>query len=357
MMPREWFLLVPSLRPTSPIKGAVALANAIIGRRRVRLVAFKPGPGILDDLEPGVEVIELGGLGSWYRRLGVYHRMLNSAGGRAGVVSVSFCLSADAVNLTCRRSSVTCASVRGNLPTNYRLNFGPMGHAIATAHLAALRGMDHTVAMTQSMADQVRRHSGRRPVIIGNFIDEAALERYRVSTPREGPLRVVFLGSLTKLKQPGVLLQAVSGLYQRGIEIRLDFVGEGPLRGELENGIATTSLAKVVKFHGHLSAPYPVLAGADVLVSPSLSEGVSRAGLEALHLGVPCILRAQDGNDELIETGVNGALFHEESELADCIVETARWSRDQGHGGSLLPEQFRQAAAAEKWLTLVESDR
>ena len=51
------------------------------------------------------------------------------------------------------------------------------------------------------------------------------------------------------------------------------------------------------------------------MVLPSFSEGVSRSALEALFLGVPCVLRDVDGASELIHDGINGYLFNENSEL------------------------------------------
>jgi glycosyltransferase involved in cell wall biosynthesis len=108
--------------------------------------------------------------------------------------------------------------------------------------------------------------------------------------------------------------------------------------------------------HGHLSAPYQLLAQADTLVLPSSSEGVSRASLEALHLGVPCILRYIDGNAELIHSGVNGALFKRDEKLSNAMREVAVWSRSRGEKiESLIPPTFRQSFAAQRYMALMES--
>ena len=91
------------------------------------------------------------------------------------------------------------------------------------------------------------------------------------------------------------------------------------------------------------------------MVLPSLSEGLSRASLEALYLGVPCVLRAVDGNAELIREGVNGTLFRETASLAGAMMATAAWSRARtGKRDSLLPENYRQQSAVRKYLALLE---
>jgi glycosyltransferase involved in cell wall biosynthesis len=88
---------------------------------------------------------------------------------------------------------------------------------------------------------------------------------------------------------------------------------------------------------------------------PSRSEGLSRAALEALHLGVPCVLRDTDGNGELVRPGVNGILFHDDADLADAVAAGAKLGRMHGQRESLLPEPYRQHYAARQYLQLVDS--
>jgi glycosyltransferase involved in cell wall biosynthesis len=90
-------------------------------------------------------------------------------------------------------------------------------------------------------------------------------------------------------------------------------------------------------------------------VLPSLSEGAARACLEALHLGVPCVVREVDGSAELIRPGVNGELFTRDGELAGAIGRVVSRPREPGVRHSLLPDGNRQQACARAFLDLVES--
>lgn len=138
----------------------------------------------------------------------------------------------------------------------------------------------------------------------------------------------------------------------------LDVIGAGPLMQELVAEVRDLGLEDVVKFYGHLIDPYPLVAKADVFVLPSLSEGISRAALEALHLGVPCVLRKVDGNAELIQDGVNGILFDTDNALAEAMRLAATLSRrDNDNRSSLLPSGFRQREAACCFLKLVDSTK
>jgi glycosyltransferase involved in cell wall biosynthesis len=348
------FILVPSPHPTGPVKGAYALANALAAQRRVVLVFLKHGPGVDTVLDDRVEVVSLADIpGGWHNRLNAYRHLLLKAGGRAQVYSISMCFSADWVNRFCRKHAVTCASIRGNLPENYRLDYGWPGTFLAIAHLRALPAFDHVVAMTSVMARQIQSIASVRAEVIGNFVDEAPLERYRKTQLRApGPLRFVFVGSLTRRKQPALLIDAMSELAAQ--EAQLDVIGEGPLRREIEDTLASRGLLGRVRLHGQLSNPYPLVAAADAFVLPSVSEGLSRAALEALHLGVPCVLREVDGNAELLRSPGAGVLFNRDADLATAMLEAAEQARSHSCSGSLLPDIYRQQNAASRYLTLLE---
>ena len=355
-MIRHVFIIVPSDHPTGPVKGAYALANALVDERPVTLVTLREGPGASAPLDRRVLRRSLADVGSrWWNRLTTYRSMLREAGGRSHVGSISMCFSADMVNCWSAADAVTCASVRGNLMKNYRLDYGLPGMPLAVGHLAALRRADHIVAITTAMAAQIASYAGKAPIVIGNFIDEPALDVYRSSTRREGPLRFVFVGSLTTRKQPLVVLRAVRELKQRGLDVRLDVVGVGPLSKAVEDAVTSLSLQGLVTLHGHVAEPFSIVAASDAMVLPSLSEGIARSALEALHLGVPCLVRNVDGNAELIPTASHGALFDNDRELPEKMLAVAERSRGvTAARESLLPAGFRQREQARRYLRLLE---
>lgn len=357
MTNRSIFIIIPSLAPTGPVKGAVALCNALADLRHVTLVALKPGSGGDIPLDRRVAMVSMGDIAHWPAKVSAYRHLLRNAGGRARVASISFCLSADMLNLLCRREALTCSSVRGNLPQIYRLTYGRLGFVAAFLHLFLLRGFDRIVAMSSSMAEQTARYSGRQPAIIGNFIEEEALEGYRPSSgPKTGPYRFVFLASLTHRKKPDLLLRAAAELASQKIDFSIDLVGDGLLRENLESLAERLGISGYIHFHGYQAEPFPLLVHADCLVLPSLAEGLPRAMLEALYLGVPCVVRDVDGLKEVIVAGRNGFLFRDDSELASIMVEAAQWSRKSLVGGeNLLPPEYRQQGCARRYLELVET--
>ena len=358
-MNRSIFILIPAPEPTGPVKGAVALANALVETRSVTLVTLRAGSGMGASIDPNVMQISFADLPRGIIcRAKAYSALLKKAGGRLNVASISMCFSADIVNLYCRGSAVICSSVRGNLPINYKMEYGLRGSLLAIGHLMMLRFFDHTVAMTSAMATQVKFYSRRAPTVIGNFVDERSLNKYRFQRKHNNSIKFIFLGSLTERKQPLLLLETLTLLLNQGLDVALDILGDGPLKPKLLATIRKNKLCNHVLMHGQVDNPYEILARADVLVIPSLSEGVSRAAMEALHLGVPCVLRNVDGNTELVQNGLNGILFHDNDELASGMIAATELSRSNLQTRkSLLPSKFRQRKAANGYLHLIECEK
>jgi glycosyltransferase involved in cell wall biosynthesis len=355
-MNRTIFILVPSQHPTGPVKGAFALANALVPFRRIVLVYLKNGPGVDAHLDARVEEILLATTpGGWLGRLRFYQKLLRVAGGRENVMSLSMCFSADLVNRLCAKDAVICSSVRGNLPQNYRHDYGMIGTHLAIIHLLAIRSFDHVVAMTEAMASQIYSIAGVRPKIIGNFVDEHALECFRSTSQyaRKG-FHFVYVGSLTNRKQPELIVHAIGLLISQGHDVKLDVIGDGPLRETISEMVMKNSLQEHVQLHGQIGNPYPLVAGADAFILPSHSEGLSRAALEALYLGVPCVLRNVDGNAELLSCSTSGVLFSRDVDLPRAMIEAASLGRNRSIKSSLLPSSFRQSTAAMQYLQLIE---
>lgn len=351
MMPERLFVIVPSLLPTGPVKGAVALCNGLTGRLPVTLVVLKAGRG--DELyyQSGTRLLSLAHLKSWRQKRAMLEAELEGAGGRMRVACVSFCLSADAMNFFMRRHAFITASVRGNLPENYRFDYGPLGRVVAWLHLLALHRFDRVVAMSDAMAAQLRRFGLRRLAVIGNFVDEETLAHYRVPSERfDGPVRFLFLASLSRRKRPELLLAAASELAARGLDFRIEIAGTGPLESALREQVQGHGLSACVTFHGQLGQPFDLLQRVDYLVLPSESEGISRAVLEALYFGIPCILRDVDANREVISPGYNGELFRDDCQLAGVMAQAMTETAAYRLHRNLLPPLFRQGTNIKHYL-------
>lgn len=353
------FVVIPSLILAAPVKGAVALCNGLVNYLPVRLVALKDdvvAPGL--EIDPRVPVISLAKKRSWFDKYGTYRRILQSFGERKDLVSISSCFSGDAFNFFFAPYATILSGVRGNLPRNYAIEFGLLGRSAALLHFWMLKRFDRVVAMSSEMARQLRKVGIKRIDTIGNFVDEEKLEGKREPRGKVGAsFRFVFVGRLTQLKCPELPIMAAASLRRSGINCLLDFVGDGPMRGELESLAKKLDLDSSVIFHGHQANPYRLLQQCDCLVLPSRTEGISRAALEALFFGIPVILRDVDANREVVIPGWNGELFRTDEDLMNTMAGMAT-APTQGitDRRNLLPEAFRQDFNVRRFLEIIYRD-
>ena len=79
---------------------------------------------------------------------------------------------------------------------------------------------------------------------------------------------------------------------KEGLDLELTVVGDGRYQAELEARAAQLGLGQRVRFLGRLPAGEAVRAEmkrADVFILPSRQEGLPRAMVEAMALGLPCL--------------------------------------------------------------------
>lgn len=136
---------------------------------------------------------------------------------------------------------------------------------------------------------------------------------------------LLFVGRLEERKGVNFLIDAVALLTARGLEVRLKIVGDGSQRGALQWQAAALSLEALVTFAGTKdeAGVADALRHADLLVVPSLSEGLPVVIMEALASGVPVVATAVDGIPELVLDGETGRLVSpsDPQALADGIAQ------------------------------------
>ena len=122
--------------------------------------------------------------------------------------------------------------------------------------------------------------------------------------------RFVSVGRLCEQKGQLLLLEAVGRLAQEGVRCELNLVGDGPLRGALEERIRGLGLARCVRLLGWREGAElrAELLRARALVLPSLAEGLPIVIMEALALHRPVISTYVAGIPELVLPGKNGWL-------------------------------------------------
>jgi colanic acid/amylovoran biosynthesis glycosyltransferase len=135
----------------------------------------------------------------------------------------------------------------------------------------------------------------------------------------------VFLavGSLVEEKGHAYLIEACAVLAMNSTDFRCIIVGEGPKRKNLEKLIVRHQLGGKVELAGAI--PHERIQvyfdRADIVVHPSISEGIPVALMEAMSKGLPVIASRITGIPELVKHNEDGILVcpADVSELAKAM--------------------------------------
>ena len=123
----------------------------------------------------------------------------------------------------------------------------------------------------------------------------------------QGPV-LLTIARLTEAKGHRYLLQALPHLLETWPQLSCVFVGDGELRGQLHRLAVELAVEPSCRFVGVREDIADILAAADVVVLPSLSEGFPFVLLEALAMGCPVVASRVNGVPELIEDHKTGLL-------------------------------------------------
>jgi sugar transferase (PEP-CTERM/EpsH1 system associated) len=212
----------------------------------------------------------------------------------------------------------------------------------------AWRHADHLLSVSSRLAE-------RMSALVGMPLDRIRVLRNGVDLTRFGATRersvrrtfgiaddagivIGAVGRLVDVKDHATLIDAVDVLRRRERRVFAVIAGDGPLRPELEARIARRGLEEHVRLLGHRSDVEAIVAGLDVFVQSSTSEGMSNTILEAMASGVPVVATRVGGADEMVVDGDTGILVppSDAKRMADALerlVSNASLRQAMGSAG------------------------
>lgn len=220
---------------------------------------------------------------------------------------------------------------------------GMPGAYCPLTHLS-LRLADCVVAISSAVQQALKtQYQLRNTVRIHNGIHTHEIPTVK---HRHYPLRLVNVARLdTADKAQDTLIRAVHllQLRERPLCCRLDLIGDGSARRQLEALVTELGMEQHVRFRGQLPRKevYRELAGYDLMVHPSRAEGFGLAVAEGMAAGLPVLVADCPALAEVIRHGELGQMFPTDSAEA-CAAAISRFAEQQ-------EEAQRKAAQAKDY--------
>jgi glycosyltransferase involved in cell wall biosynthesis len=217
------------------------------------------------------------------------------------------------------------------------------------------RRPDLVVAEGTEVFDECRTVLGvaaARLVFVPNGRDPDEFRPDPDAAPRPEPV-VTFVGALNDQKRPDRFVEVVTALRARGLGLRAQAVGDGPMRASLEPSAAAAG----VELLGARGDVAEILRGTDVMVFPSLPRGEGMPGvlIEAGLSGVPVVATDAPGVSTIVadgETGVVVAVDDLEAmvDAAAALIADPLRRQTMGHEARRrCVERFSMETVANGW--------
>lgn len=229
----------------------------------------------------------------------------------------------------------------------------------------AIRHMRGVILVAEAMKKELRgRLSSGHTVVISNGLDISQLQTLSMASLEE-PFRSFFynheivilgVGRLSREKGFDRLISGFSELRKEFPSSGLIIVGEGRLRKQLEAMINQLGIKEDVLMPGYCSTVPALLRHSEVLVIPSLTEGLPITLLEAMSLKTPLVASAVGEIPKALGDGKGGELLNDgepttiSSAIGKFITDEeltrrkVRWSYEAVH------KHYSSEAMADKYL-------
>ncbi|MCD4713102.1 MAG: glycosyltransferase family 4 protein [Clostridiales bacterium] len=219
----------------------------------------------------------------------------------------------------------------------------------------SFRNLDSiTLAVSNQSRDELiaKGHKPSKVKAIHNGIDFDPFNQHRFV--RTQIKNIGFVGRLTHQKGIEYLLEAIKSL--EGSEYHFHIYGDGEYKDQIIAFINSSS-QKNVTYHGFVQSDEigKAYSNIDILLAPSIDEGLPYTFIEAMNCGVPVMATNVGGVPEIVEHGVTGWLLKPKSteSIVSAINDLNSYSIDKISSQAIIKSQdFTLTQMVKKTTTL-----
>jgi glycosyltransferase involved in cell wall biosynthesis len=183
---------------------------------------------------------------------------------------------------------------------------------------------DHIITVSKALAQDLmlneQINSAKISTIYSNVntakMNQDLLVTYKNKLPNNF-INIVTAARLIKEKGIHIFIKMAELIARKFPNVRFHIIGDGPEKHKLMELSSVLKVDQAVSFWGYVKDAAALFPYFDIIVIPSLSEGLSITAVEALYAKKPVVASKVGGLPEVIKDHITGLLFKKEDAL-DC---------------------------------------
>lgn len=216
---------------------------------------------------------------------------------------------------------------------------------------AAYSYADKVFAVSEALSASIKELTGIDSEVVYNMVKTDVFSQCNPKAHKE--FRITTISNLIPLKNTICLIKAFEALFKQYTLFRLEIIGDGELRDELEQYVRRCGISDAVNFHGRLNSNeiLSILEISDCMAMVSKTETFGVVYVEAMAAGLP-VIATRCGGPERIVNDNNGILVkvNDEEELKKAIIYLYN-HKNHYHSDEIRKyavENFSEGAIAKK---------
>jgi glycosyltransferase involved in cell wall biosynthesis len=138
-------------------------------------------------------------------------------------------------------------------------------------------------------------------------------------------LHLINVGSFVPKKNQAMALDVLQELLKVGIDTRLTFAGDGPLKSQVQQQAEAKGVQNRCSFLGNVQNIEAHYRHADLYLHTAWEEPFGLVLVEAMASGLSVVALDAGGNRELIQDGINGRLLPRQASPSEVALSIQTW--------------------------------
>jgi glycosyltransferase involved in cell wall biosynthesis len=192
-------------------------------------------------------------------------------------------------------------------------------------------------------------------VVVPIAIENNATENVAWYNGHEADYHIIHVGGFTFEKNHKGLITIYKKFLEKFPNSHLHLLGDGPLMGTLQKFVNEIGLSKNITFYGSVENPIPYISKANLLVLPSIIEGLPSVLLEGMMVKTTIVAYDVGGVSEIIENLKTGYLVlkNDEKLFLEAMIRAVELNDNNimNNAFELVTKNYKMESIAEQFET------